>query len=81
MNKQHTGLQFHRMLCTGVVGLLCGHLSVAGAEGDAAMWEWPVPTDVPGKRYKAIVPDTLDLAERAGLAIHAITNLTNPDYD
>jgi hypothetical protein len=37
---------------------------------------------VEGKRYEASVPDTLDLQERAGLAINALTRCTNPDsYD
>ena len=34
-----------------------------------------------GKRYEVLVPDTLDLAERATLAIHGITNIQDPDYD
>lgn len=34
-----------------------------------------------GERYIARVPDTLDLAERAGLAIHGITNILDPEYD
>ncbi|MFN8006890.1 MAG: hypothetical protein U0V70_07695 [Terriglobia bacterium] len=34
-----------------------------------------------GERYEATVPDTLDLAERASLAIHALTEATNPLAD
>ena len=34
-----------------------------------------------GESYGAMVPDTLDLAERARSAIHAMTELTNPDAD
>jgi hypothetical protein len=34
-----------------------------------------------GRRYTATVPDTLDLAERARLAIHAMTEATNPLAD
>lgn len=34
-----------------------------------------------GVRYEAMVPDTLDLAERAKLAIHGLTENTNPDRD
>ncbi len=34
-----------------------------------------------GERYEATVPDTLDIAERALLAIHALTEVTNPLAD
>ena len=34
-----------------------------------------------GQRYEATVPDTLDLAERARLAIHAMTENPNPEAD
>ena len=34
-----------------------------------------------GERYEALVPDTLDLAERARLAIHAMTENPNPEAD
>ena len=34
-----------------------------------------------GERYEAMVPDTLDLAERARLAIHAMTENPNPQAD
>ena len=34
-----------------------------------------------GESYKAMVPDTLDLAERARLAIHAMTENPNPQAD
>src|SRR5438874_9352222 len=34
-----------------------------------------------GKRYEDLVPDTLDLAERAKLGIHALTAITDPDAD
>ena len=34
-----------------------------------------------GERYEATVPDTLDIAERARLAIHALTEVTNPLAD
>jgi len=32
-----------------------------------------------GERYEAIVPDTLDLAERAALAVHGLTGVLDPD--
>jgi hypothetical protein len=31
-----------------------------------------------GQRYEAVVPDTLDLAERARLAVNALTEMTDP---
>ena len=34
-----------------------------------------------GQRYEALVPDTLDLAERARLAIHGLTEPTDPQAD
>ncbi len=34
-----------------------------------------------GEHYDSMVPDTLDLAERARLALHAMTELTDPDAD
>lgn len=34
-----------------------------------------------GEQYEASVPDTLDLAERARIAIHALTEVTNPEED
>jgi hypothetical protein len=35
----------------------------------------------PGEYNDALVPATLDLAERARLAIHALTSMTNPNLD
>ena len=35
----------------------------------------------PGERYEAEVPDTLDLAERAVLAINALTRVVDPERD
>src|SRR5262245_27462593 len=34
-----------------------------------------------GETYEALVPDTLDLAERARLAINALTEMLNPNLD
>ena len=39
----------------------------------------PVAGCTSGERYEAEVPDSLDLAERMGLAINALTNVWNPD--
>ena len=35
----------------------------------------------PGRRYEALVPDTLDLQDRAALGINGITGPTDPDAD
>ena len=37
--------------------------------------------DYGGERYEALVPDTLDIQERAALGINALTELTDPDAD
>ena len=37
--------------------------------------------DYQGERYEAMVPDTLDLADRARLVVHALTESTNPQAD
>jgi len=37
--------------------------------------------DYSGERYEAIAPDTLDMAERAALAMHGLTKTTDPDSD
>ena len=34
-----------------------------------------------GERYEAMVPDTLDIAERARLAIRGLTGPTDPEAD
>lgn len=34
-----------------------------------------------GQRYEAMVPDTLDLQERASLAVHGMTNTADPESD
>ena len=41
---------------------------------------FPAPK-VPGQRYPAEVPDTLDLADRAALAINGIAGAIDPDLD
>ena len=42
--------------------------------------DFPAPK-LPGERYQAVVPDTLDLAERAALAINGIAGAIDPDLD
>jgi hypothetical protein len=44
----------------------------------------PPPVEVPpytGTRYEALVPDTLDLQERAALAVNGLTGPTDPEAD
>ena len=38
----------------------------------------PLAASVRGERYEASVPDTLDLADRMGLAVNALTNVWSP---
>ena len=38
----------------------------------------PLAASVKGERYEASVPDTLDLADRMGLAVNAMTNVWFP---
>lgn len=40
----------------------------------------PVP-EYPGQSYERLVPATLDLADRTSLAVNALTECTDPDYD
>jgi len=42
--------------------------------------QFEVPT-YKGKRYEAMVPDTLDLQERASLAVNGLTGPTDPEAD
>ena len=42
--------------------------------------EVPAPS-YPGERYEALVPDTLDLQERAALAVNVLTRSTDPEAD
>ena len=37
--------------------------------------------EYPGEYYDALVPATLDLAERARMAVHAMTEMTNPNIE
>jgi len=42
--------------------------------------EFKLP-EYPGEYYDALVPATLDLSERARLAVHAMTSMTNPNLE
>ena len=61
-----------------VLAVLCGSLAGALEPGNAIHGEALKPQ---GERYEATVPDTLDLAERARLAVHGLTNFLNPAAD
>ena len=37
--------------------------------------------EYPGKYYEAVVPATIDIAERAGLSVNALTATLDPEYD
>ena len=41
----------------------------------------PPPPEYPGDYYDALVPATLDLAERAGLCVNALTETLDPAFD
>ena len=59
-------------------------MSMSSIEPIGYVRETPPPVNVPpyeGDRYAAVVPDTLDLQERAGLAVNALTGPTDPDAD
>jgi len=81
MKMKRGGLQLHRLAWVVVVGVFCGHLPVEGLEGDTVKWQWPVPKEVKGTRYEAVVPDTLDLAERAEISLRVLTGALDPDRD
>lgn len=36
---------------------------------------------IPGTRYQAQVPGTLDLTEQCGIAVNALTRCVDPDMD
>jgi hypothetical protein len=40
----------------------------------------PLAKAIAGQRYTAMAPDTLDLAERMGLAVNAMTNVWSPEH-
>ena len=74
-----------------------GERSLARADDTAALAQAPqgklniqyIRQEIPrfeipayrGRRYEDTVPDTLDLAERAKLCIHALTSITDPNAD
>ena len=61
----------HASMGLVATGLATGQkrASALGSSGGSAL---------PGQRYEALVPDTLDLAHRAGLALHILTTWPNP---
>ncbi len=69
------------LLC--VAGLLSAFgLPLPGLAGELKLDYPAVPSiEYKGERYKATVPDTLDLAERARLAINGLTSTLDPEQD
>ena len=58
------------------------------ASGTTDDWRDPqlknIDADVPpyeGPYYRKEIPDTLELTDRAALAINAVTRMLNPEYD
>ena len=58
--------------------LLASELSGAFPESIRQLDHNPMKIAIRGQRYEAEVPDTLDLADRMGLAINALTNVWDP---
>ena len=75
--------RYSRLFVAGVASLLLGIFDCLGEEveeikhGDKSLPEIALP-HFEGERYEVEIPDTLDLAERAGLAIQAITRMVDP---
>ena len=73
-----------RVLAAAVAILLFGNFDCQGEQlkkakhADKSLPDIPLP-HFEGERYEAEVPDTLDLAKRAELAIHAITRMVDPE--
>lgn len=55
------------------------HLPCLRLQASEDLQHSPMVSAVAGERYEALVPDTLDLADRMGLAINALTNVWDPD--
>jgi hypothetical protein len=54
-------------------------VEIAGVDLDALSGS--LNTEPRGKYVEVTVPDTLDLAERGGLAVHALTSFLNPSHE
>ncbi len=78
--------RYYKVLVATMAILLFGNFDCQGEpvkkakHADKSIPEIPLP-HFEGERYEAEVPDTLDLAERAELAIHAITRMVDPNRD
>ena len=81
--QRGTGRKVTRRECLGLgasAGLAAVLSEGAGvaAEKKAAPGEDRLRIDYPGQRYQAVVPDTLDLAERAALALNGLGGTSDP---
>src|SRR5262245_37977710 len=81
----------------GAVGSFGGVLNAGTIDAEHQEWKpgdpigYINPTNIPsvelppykGERYEAMVPDTLDIAERGRLAVNVLSEATNPlaDYE
>ena len=61
-----------------VAGILLTGGNITGGETNMAMLITAPMLQPRGQRYEAVVPDTLDLAERAKLSVHGLTSFLNP---
>ena len=70
---------------TTLLSMFLGGVAVAEVNPDIGYIRKEIPPiqapGLEGDRYTAMAPHTLDLAERAALAINAITECTDPKYD
>jgi DUF1680 family protein len=60
-----------------VTTVLCAVLSAGASLGQIT----PPAVAVAGERYEVVIPDTLDLADRAARALNALTGVLDPDRD
>ncbi len=75
-NKSHLGIILLALsLCVGSA------LAAETSKSSDSKWKWPVSTEVPGSRYEATVPDTLDLADRAKISLNCLTGALDPESD
>lgn len=81
MIKTSGDLRFYRISWSVFSCLLLLMCSVSQIWAEQNKWEWPVPSIVSGTRYRATVPNTLDLAERAEIALNVLTGALDPDYN
>jgi hypothetical protein len=67
----------------GICGLVTGTSPKRNTNIDYISKDIPPVSVQPwkGNTYQSMVPDTLDLSERARLALHGVMNILDPEYD